>query len=119
RRNRSSRPVRFFPMPRDDQSRPTVALDNSRSRDPNHPAMPAFPINDDAVRVTQPRLFFKTEKNAVHDAPFCFLPVRIQFIETARNLARTLYVFLVEKIHHIASHIHASRGVQPRRNSKR
>src|SRR6266404_4448467 len=90
----------------------------STSRDAYHAAMPTVAIHLHAVRFAQSGLLVKPTKNAVHDAPLFFLTLSIQLIQPARNLPGTLHVFLVEKVDHVAGHVHASGSVQARRDAE-
>src|SRR5438309_31838 len=98
RRYRSSRAVCFVSITRDDKRWPSVAFNHPRRRDADHAAMPAFAIHHHAVRFAQRRLFVKTTKDAVDDAPLFFLTLGIQLVKPARYLPCPLRVFLIEKI---------------------
>src|SRR6266853_4399218 len=112
RRNRSPRAMRLVPRARNNQGWPAVAFHYSRSCDANYTAVPAFAIQDHAIGFAQRGLCFQPVLDAVHDAPFFLLTLGIQLVKPGGHLPRTLHVFLIEQVHHVASNIHTAGGVQ-------
>jgi len=116
--DRPSRAVGFVPVTRDDQRWPPVAFHHPRRRNANHAAMPALVVEHHAVGFAQRGFFFQTTFDARHDATFFFLPLGVQLVKPPGDLAGALHIFLVKQIHHVASHIHASGGVQARSDAE-
>src|ERR1051326_4030255 len=95
-----------------------ITLDDACCGDPDHAAMPPFPIEHNAISVAQCRFFFETLVDRFKNSSLFLLPLGVQAIELASEQFRLRLVFGAEKFNNICRDVHAPGGVDAGRNAK-
>src|SRR5947209_20122547 len=93
----TARPVRFLAIAGDDYRGAAVALDHACSRDADHAAVPAIPINHDAERVAKRGLLLETRFDLFQNSAFLFLPLSVEFVEARGKSPRARGVLHAEE----------------------
>src|SRR5262245_57159548 len=104
---------------RHDQGRAAIAFDHAGRGDADHPAMPTFAVDHDAVRIAEAWLLLKTLFNRLQDSLLCFLPLAVELVETQRDLTRPVLIFHAEELNYVACDIHPTSRIQARCNPER
>src|SRR5579862_774882 len=95
--NGSSGTVRFFSIAREYQGRPAIAFDHASGGNSDYTAMPAFAVDDKAVRLAQLGSSRDPVLDLLQDLSFLLLALAIQEREPFRDLPGTLRILLAEQ----------------------
>jgi len=80
--------------------------------------MPAFAIQHDAIGVAQRGIVADAIFERTQNAALFLLAAGVELVEFRGQLAGARGIFHAEKFDHVASHVHAARGIDARRDAK-
>src|SRR6185437_15137172 len=110
--------MRLFSVFGDHQRRAAIALDHASSGDSDHATVPTFAIHHNTESLAQSRSFFESLIDGFKNAAFFFLTLAVQLVEPVRNLYSPHWIFHAEQLNHVPRNVHASGGIDARRNAE-